>query len=125
MAPALTISVLKQVLTRQLLASSDDARQLWIIDLDRMRPTPFSAKLEMCSIAVEGDVPIAERGKPKAIVIPRVLGVADSQSRRVQQRDHGRQDLLPRQPWKNQITSNTSPEVWQCLAELDHMFEFG
>src|SRR5262245_4904804 len=95
---AVTVQVLEELVTRQLLAPPDDTRQLAIRDVDDVALPALPAKLEAKGRAVDCNVARVQRRQAERTVRRRILGVADADERRLEQSHHRRHDLLPRQP---------------------------
>src|SRR5437763_6712051 len=59
------------------------------------------------------------------MVVAGILVVADPDAGQLEETDHGREDLLPRQAGTAQVLLDPLPEPGQCLAERQHAAEFG
>src|SRR5574341_1819177 len=81
----ISVDILKQLVPRQLLASTDHARQSTVRESDGMALAPLAAELEPQARAVHGDVLGAEGGQPIRMVLPDVLRVTDPDQRRLEQ----------------------------------------
>ena len=90
------VHVLKQLVAWQVAASLDDSRQAHIVQIDRMSDAALAAELEPYVGSLHHGVPIAHGRQTDGSVVARVLLVADSDERLLEQLNGGRQYLLAR-----------------------------
>jgi len=87
---ALVVDILKQLLTGQLLALADDARQPAVVEHQLLHPAALALEREeRAAVLQELHVTIAQCREPVGLVRPRVLFVADAQQRVVEQPHDG------------------------------------
>ena len=60
---------------------------------------------QQTAVAYELDMAIAQRREPVAVIVARVLGVADPDARRVEQTDDDGEHLFPRQSGQREIAA--------------------
>src|SRR5207248_10508528 len=114
---ALLVEVLKQLVTRQVAAAFDDARQPAVVDLGLVAIAALAAEAEVDVATLDPDVPVAQGRQPEALVAPRVLAVADPEQRQVHQSHNGGHHARPRQPRPLQIVLNAGPDERQNTRE--------
>jgi hypothetical protein len=124
LALAGVVDILKQLLTRQLLALADDAREAAIVE-HQLLDTPALAleREERAAVLQELHVAIAQRGQPVGFVGARVLFVADAQQRLVEQPHDGRKHFVLRQPRQREVLLQAPTQPRQLRAELAHARE--
>ncbi len=105
------VDVPEQLLARQVLAAAYDPRQPPVDDPRLDLAAVLRTEREADVIAPHGGVPVAHRGCAERVVQPRVLVVADPQQCRVDQPQHGRQHLLPRQAAQRHVAIDP-PRGW-------------
>ena len=82
-----------------------------------MHLAAFAAELELDRAAVDLDMMMANGGQAEALVVARVLGIADPDERGLEQTHHGRQHPLARQAWAAQVGIHARPDLRQCPRE--------
>ena len=98
MTCAFVIDVLKQLLSRQLLAAPNETYQASIVHRHLVRRATLAPKLQaQPSISNEPGVPVAKRCEPIARVFAGVRRVADADTRRIEQSDDDGKNLVTRQ----------------------------
>src|SRR4051812_45866995 len=103
------------MLSRQVLAGLDDPCDAAIAHAQPPMLAALALEFEAERVAADRHVLIAQRGQPKTAVLPRVVGVADTEQRQVEQANHGGQHFLPRQTSAAQVAVDLAPELWQRL----------
>jgi hypothetical protein len=88
--------VLEQLVARQLLAAANDACQPLIANADLVLLAALAREAKPQLRAVDVHVPRAHGREPERAVGPRILLVADTDQRRLQQPHDGGQDLFAR-----------------------------
>jgi len=112
------------MLAREFMTTLHDANDAFVADENLMLYAALATKLEhRASVAHESDMTIAQGRKSEALVIACVFHVADAYARGIEQHHHGCDDLLTRQTWKRQISSELAPQLRQRRAEGHHMVE--
>src|SRR5258707_10735810 len=75
------------------------------------------------AVADEGDVTVAKRRESKALVVARVLRIADANAGGVQQADHDGQHFLARQTRQRQVALENAPQLGQLFSKGNHSLE--
>src|SRR5437588_3064575 len=68
-------------------------------------------------------MPISQRRKTVARVVPHVLGIPNANASRIEQSDDQRNDFLARQSCLRKIAAKAATQTRQCLREFDHPVE--
>ena len=115
------VDVLKEELSRKLLAALDEARQSTIVQNDLVSLAALAREAEEGrAIARKLDVPVAQGRQPVRAVAARVLLVSDPQQGRIKQRHHRGEHFLPRQSRSRKVLLETPAKLRQIGAEFDH-----
>ena len=116
--------VLEQVLARELLTVSNDPGDSLVVDENFMLHAALAAEIQhRPSIPNEAYVSVTQRRQAKALVIARILGIADAYSRGIEKGDDNRKHLLARQAGQRKIAIELAPQLRQRLAEHHHAIE--
>ena len=114
---AFVILVLKEVLARELLARSHDARDAPVADLEPPFLARLTTKLESHLGAGERDVPILQGCEAEALVGPGVFAISDPDQRRLEKVDDGGQDFGASEPALGHMAGNRLANARQVPAE--------
>ncbi len=117
------VDVLKQLVTRQVLAFSDDSRQPAVGEFHGVILPALAAELEVEFGAFNAHVAIAHCGEAEGFVIPCVLVIANANKSSFQEADHGGQHFLFGQSAARQIFGDALPDQGQHGAEGHHAAE--
>src|SRR5205085_6848516 len=80
---AILIEVLEQLISRQISAILDNARETPVIDVSLVVLTVLSAKADVYSAALDRDMPVPQGRQSKALVLLGVLVVPDPKERHI------------------------------------------
>ena len=118
------IAVLKQKLSRQLLATPDPASDALIVDHDLLWLAAFASKLKpRLATAQELDMAVAQRRQSVGPVRAHVLIVTDPQQGVGHDRDHQRKDGLALESCLGEIASKPAAQAGQGLTKRHDAFE--
>jgi hypothetical protein len=120
---ALTVVVdeLEQMLARNLLAAAHNFRYPLVVDEDFVLDSALAAEVQHgAAVPYEAHMAVSQCRKTETLVVPGVLGVADSNPGGVQQTNHDSKDFFPRQARQCQIALQIAPQLRQALAERHH-----
>src|SRR5579871_1811069 len=95
---ALLVHVLEQLVSGQIAARLHDAGEAAVLQIDRVPDAALPAKFEVHSRSVDARVRVAHRRQTERMVLARVLFVADTNERLLEELDDGREHLLAREP---------------------------
>ena len=97
-----------------------------VVDGDLVLGAALAAEPEQqAAVADELHVAVAQRRQAIAVVVARVLGVADAHARRVEQADDDREDLFPGQSGQREVAAQAPAQPRQSFAECRHALELG
>src|SRR5918996_2163540 len=113
------------MLAGDLLAGAYDTGQASIPQREAMLPAALAPILENDLGARELDMAVAHRGEPIAAVLAGVLPVADPNEGDLEEMDHGRQNLLARQPTARLVFGDAGAKLRQRPGEREHAIELG
>src|SRR4029077_12779289 len=85
----------------------------------------FAAKADVRAASFGLALPVAQRRQSEALVLLRILGVADAEQRQFHKVDNGRQHSFPWQPVALQVLIDAGADQWQDPAEHQHFAELG
>jgi hypothetical protein len=110
-------------LARQVAHLPHDARESFILRVDAVYAAALAAKPEAQRSAADSNVVGLHRREPVRVVLLGIFFVADTDHRRFEQRNDGRENLLARQPGSREIADDRSPNSRQRLGEGQHPVE--
>src|SRR5258708_29958903 len=119
-AIAIGSDVLKQHLTRKLLASLDHPRNTPVRDSQLELTPTLAPEKEAHTRTADGHVPVAQRGETERAVVARVLLVADPRIGHLEQSHDGRDHLFAGQARLPHVTRDAAPDSWQGAPEAHH-----
>ncbi len=114
---------MEQLLPRQLLAGAHDAGEAAVAGGHLVQLAALAAELERQLGAVDLDVIVTDRGQAEALVLARVLGVADPDQGALEQAHDGRQHLLARQAVAPHVGIEPRADLRQRPTENQHAVE--
>ena len=117
------VEVGEQLATAELVAGTNCPGQPPITDPSGVLTPALPVEAELDGRAGDLDVVGLERRQPEAAVLAAVLVVADTDERAVEQRDHERLDLAPRQARPGEIVAQRRAELRQRRAEVGEAVE--
>ncbi|MNI71144.1 hypothetical protein D3C73_1270020 [compost metagenome] len=83
-----------------------------------MLDATLAAKLEQDRTAVDFHMPVTQGGQAIGAVVPRVLGIADTDQRRIEQGDDRGHDLVATETWCCQQGFQLLAQLRQGQAEI-------
>ena len=119
------IDVLKQFLTRHVLAASDDPRQLFVSEIDIAIDATFTPKTKPDFCASDPYVTTAQSGQAEGIVFPGILEIANSDQCGFQQPHDSSDNFGARQAGKRQVSGDACPQQRQDTSDVNHPAIFG
>jgi hypothetical protein len=126
---ALLVEVGEQFLPAQILALAHHPRDPPVGELDLAHLAALAAETEAEVISLDLHVVVAQGGQPEAVVVTRVLRVADPQQRPIHERHHPREHPLPDHAALAQVGRDPLAQGGQGVGEreqplvLDHLPE--
>src|SRR5216110_2874192 len=97
MAPPVAVAILEELLPRQLAAALHDAREARVGDGDGVLDAALAAEAEAQHLAVDLEMPPAQRGEAVGAVLAHVFVVADADQRLVEETHYRSEDLAAAQ----------------------------
>src|ERR1700686_2345212 len=103
------VDMLEQALARQLMAATNQTGEPAVIDGDLLfRPTLAAKTKQQPPVANELHVAIAQRREAVTVVVARIFGIADADTRDVKKTHDDRQHLFPWQAFLCEIATQAS-----------------
>lgn len=100
---ACLVDILEQLRAGQVVAVLENAREPLVTDHFVMQDAVLATEIPHDASIFEAHVIIAQGDQPQAVVLLRILRVADARQRELHQPNHRRQNLLARQDAAAQI----------------------
>ena len=117
------VEILEELLTRQVSAGFDDARDPAVAHRHLLHLPAFAAEMKPNFRRRDVDVLVLERRQAVRIVVARVFLVADPERRFFEQRNDRRQNLFARQPGQPHIDGDRGANRRQSFGEVNHAIE--
>ena len=108
----LIVDVSEQLMTGEILASSDDPRETNVVERDVVRLSTLASESEAERGPRHLHVSVTHRRQAKGVVVARVFIVADADERLLEQLHDGSDYLSPRQTRGGQILCNLTAQHW-------------
>jgi hypothetical protein len=119
------VEITEQLLSGDVEAAAYHTHQPAVLDGEVMRHAGLAAEGEADLLTPDPNVMVTQRGQAERLVGARVLVVADTDQRLVEQVHHARQHALARKPGLLQVARDARAYPRQRLTELQHAFELG
>ena len=113
------------MLAGQFVAVPDQADQSLVIDRNFMFGATLATKFEHHPPATDkAHVAVTQGGQAIARIGPSVFSVTNAKPRRIENADHDRKYLVPRQFFHRKIDPEATTETRQRISERQHALEF-
>jgi hypothetical protein len=113
------VDVLEQLVSRNVAAGFDDAREARVVEIDRVPDSALPAELEADGSARDFRVLIAHGRQTERFIVLRVLLVADTDERLLEQLHDGGEHLFSRKPAPAQILFGPRANAAERACERD------
>src|SRR5438105_13612072 len=118
------VDVLEQALARKLVTTTHEVRETPVADRDLVIGAALAGKAQhQLSIADKVHMAVAQRGQSVTVIVSCVLGIADTQPRRVEQADDDREHLISRHALTRDVASQAAAEPRECFGKGRHALE--
>src|ERR1700722_9999532 len=125
MGRPLFVHELKQLVARQVVATTDDAHQPRIVHVDFVMNAALAAKLKMRRGAFDLYMLVEERGQSEGVVRLGIFLIADADKRCFQKAYHVGQHFDAPQTWQRQVRVDPGAYDGQGAGKVDHAMIFG